>query len=362
MKKLLLLTFLFAILLIPCADAQPVYTVRTIYFQPADAPAAQIGRIIELLIESQDFYRSEMERHGYGAKTFRLETDGAGNVGFHQIRGKHNAAHYLNDTYNRVKSELPLALTLPAYARDNVLVIIVSGLNILNTGDKGYGGYYLGDNAGGFVIIVNKALNFKNLAHEIGHAFGLNHPTNPEAIMYTGSKYLLDYEARWLDRHPFFNDTHIRNGVPRVVANSPIMAIGDDRLRFKFVAESNNGLYQVQITRQKSPNRLDILIGVAEIEGHTTTIQLDVDRGDLIKGDGVDIQIMDILGNKARETLDNITLPLPIIVDINADRVVNIQDLVLVASRFGEKSNGKEDVNNDGIVNILDLVVVANAF
>ena len=95
MKKTLAFTFLFAILLIPCAAAQPVYTVRTIYFQPTDAPAAQIDRIIELLIESQDFYRSEMDRHGYGAKTFRLETDGAGNVGFHQIRGKHNAAHYL---------------------------------------------------------------------------------------------------------------------------------------------------------------------------------------------------------------------------------------------------------------------------
>ena len=48
--------------------------------------------------------------------------------------------------------------------------------------------------------------------------------------------------------------------------------------------------------------------------------------------------------------------------DINSDGVVNIQDLVLVASRLGETWDGKEDVNNDGIVNILDLVLVASAF
>ena len=48
--------------------------------------------------------------------------------------------------------------------------------------------------------------------------------------------------------------------------------------------------------------------------------------------------------------------------DINADGVVNIQDLVLVAARLGEMWDGKEDVNRDGVVNILDLVLVANAF
>ena len=47
------------------------------------------------------------------------------------------------------------------------------------------------------------------------------------------------------------------------------------------------------------------------------------------------------------------------VVDINADGVVNILDLVLVANGFG---NAEPDVNGDGVVNILDLVTVANAF
>ena len=45
--------------------------------------------------------------------------------------------------------------------------------------------------------------------------------------------------------------------------------------------------------------------------------------------------------------------------DVNADGVVNIQDLTLVASRFGMEGNDNADVNRDGVVNIADLVLVA---
>ena len=45
--------------------------------------------------------------------------------------------------------------------------------------------------------------------------------------------------------------------------------------------------------------------------------------------------------------------------DVNADGVVNILDLVVVANAFRE---AEPDLNGDGIVNIQDLVIVANAF
>ena len=47
--------------------------------------------------------------------------------------------------------------------------------------------------------------------------------------------------------------------------------------------------------------------------------------------------------------------------DINRDGVVNIQDLVLVASRFGDSGANDADINDDGVVNIQDLVLVAAA-
>ena len=50
--------------------------------------------------------------------------------------------------------------------------------------------------------------------------------------------------------------------------------------------------------------------------------------------------------------------------DVNADGVVNVLDLVMVAQHIGieKPSNPRVDVNGDGVVNIQDLVIVANAF
>ena len=49
--------------------------------------------------------------------------------------------------------------------------------------------------------------------------------------------------------------------------------------------------------------------------------------------------------------------------DVNDDGIVNIQDLVLVASEFGQSGEALEaDVNDDGTVNVLDLVLVSSHF
>ena len=51
-----------------------------------------------------------------------------------------------------------------------------------------------------------------------------------------------------------------------------------------------------------------------------------------------------------------------VIGDINGDGVVDIIDLVLIASLFGTEGENDADVNGDGVVDIIDLVLVANAF
>ena len=54
--------------------------------------------------------------------------------------------------------------------------------------------------------------------------------------------------------------------------------------------------------------------------------------------------------------------PAPLKGDVNGDGIVNILDLVLVASVLGEAGQDlNTDVNGDGFVNILDLVLVAGA-
>ena len=47
--------------------------------------------------------------------------------------------------------------------------------------------------------------------------------------------------------------------------------------------------------------------------------------------------------------------------DVNADDIVNIQDLVLVAANLGKTGEHPADVNGDNVVNILDLTLVAKA-
>ncbi len=47
--------------------------------------------------------------------------------------------------------------------------------------------------------------------------------------------------------------------------------------------------------------------------------------------------------------------------DINGDGIINIQDLVLIASNLGKTGQNPADVNGDDIVNIQDLVLVAGA-
>ena len=47
--------------------------------------------------------------------------------------------------------------------------------------------------------------------------------------------------------------------------------------------------------------------------------------------------------------------------DVNGDGMVNIQDLVFVATHLGKTTQNTADVNGDGVVNIQDLVQIAAA-
>ena len=58
-------------------DDSPELVVQVIYFHPNDRePHADIDTVLDTLMKDvQQFYADEMERHGFGRKTFRLEID-----------------------------------------------------------------------------------------------------------------------------------------------------------------------------------------------------------------------------------------------------------------------------------------------
>ena len=69
-----------------------------------------------------------------------------------------------------------------------------------------------------------------------------------------------------------------------------------------------------------------------------------------------------VTGIQEKQSVSAIAELPPIPQDVNRDDVVNILDLVLVASVLGDEGGDlAADVNGDGVVNILDLVLVAGA-
>ena len=76
-----------------------------------------------------------------------------------------------------------------------------------------------------------------------------------------------------------------------------------------------------------------------------------------------DMLLADSQGNTFLPQVEagEITEPPKLKGDVTGDGVVNIQDLVLVASSFGQTGENSADINADGVVNIADLVLVAGA-
>ena len=76
-------------------------TVRLIYFLPSDrAPQQDIDAKLDMLIKDvQQSYAEVMEYHGFGRRTFTLETDATGKAVVHHVKGKFNDEYYHTDTF-----------------------------------------------------------------------------------------------------------------------------------------------------------------------------------------------------------------------------------------------------------------------
>ena len=67
----------------------------------------------------------------------------------------------------------------------------------------------------------------------------------------------------------------------------------------------------------------------------------------------------DTANNCSQAVSVTVTAPPVVSEDVNEDGVVDVQDLVSVAERYGQTGMNNADVNEDGVVNIDDLILVA---
>ena len=105
------------------------------------------------------------------------------------------------------------------------------------------------------------------------------------------------------------------------------------------------------------------LAGESDGDGTLSTITFEV-----IAVKASTLKLSDVLLSDSSETASTpqmedgqIVEPPKLKEDVNGDGVVNILDLVRVASNLGKSGETGADVNGDGVVNILDLVRVAGA-
>ena len=189
-------------------------TVRMIYFHPAGTEIREnvVDSMQAVIRVAQTFYGEQMAAHGYGNRTFSIETDADGEPLVHHVTGQHEAGHYEgSDDY---QYKLNMDLRQRFNFSNNVYLVFVDHIEIPGVG--GWGGRS-GKHGGDAMVMVRSGYNgrihsFKNLlliaAHELGHAFGLDHDfrDRDNVMSYGRWDRISACAAAFLSVHPYFND------------------------------------------------------------------------------------------------------------------------------------------------------------
>ena len=223
-------------------DDSSEYVVRAIYFIPKDRePDPNMDEKLDTLIKDvQQFYADQMEAHGFGRKTFTLETDESGRILAHRVKGEFNEAYY-RENFGKALIEINTKFEV---SKNINLVIIDTSLN--------FGGFASGDGSGGNAVISAATNDFISLsAHELGHAFGLGHDWRNESYIMTYAEHpsvLSGCAAEWLDAHKYFNPANKTfNDNTTVKMLIPELVMSPAAIRLQFEITDPDGLHQAQL-------------------------------------------------------------------------------------------------------------------
>ena len=167
--------------------------------------------------------------------------------------------------------------------------------------------------------------------------------------------------AESLNVHPFFNTPQGDLASTTIQQLLPLES-SSDTVRFHFEVTDPDGLYQAQLlipSTPQDPIQGYKMIGCKRLDGERATVEFIASALIASPEASIGIQVIDVHGNVTLQWQKNGIDPLRHL-DVNEDGVVNILDLVLVASQIGQSGETGIDLNADGVVNIQDLVLIAN--
>ena len=258
-------------------------------------------------------------------------------------------------------------------------------------------------------------------AHELGHALGLGHDfrhrnyimsygleevketNHDKEIVYWRTPYDLSNCAKeWLKASRFFSLASALppSTAPGVIELSSSLTYDPDtkELRLSFTGSGVPSIHQVQLhlieknvpdgfypksrTRDSGWNNLNDKDKLSLHSCHTFQDQQDHKNQIVFKNvnlsntpvdNMVEILWIDTHGNTASRKLPSTSIEFKNTrategtnvvssakaLDLNGDTVIDLQDLILVATHLGAIGENPADVNGDGIVDIKDLVLVA---
>ena len=273
-----ILLFAFAILAILLtlfstlgADASQV---RVIYFTPNDRPVQwTIPTTLNIQIKAvQQFYADQMTAHGYGNKTFQIETDTSGNLVVHHFAGSRNDAYYHTDTLQKIHSEIKTRFN----TETDVYAVFVDVSTERIQGNCGIA-YFEGGPAmfpaSGECVTGDAGVDL--IAHELGHAFNLEHDFRDDTyIMSYGydRHKLSECAATLLNVSPHFNtNTTTTTNTPATIemlSDATYTAETTD-WALSFSVSDPDGVYQVQLLHAL-PNTTAGILGCQRFDNTQT--------------------------------------------------------------------------------------------